>query len=144
MQKRYQTGELYKTIRQVGLPCLNVVKESHAFPQRLFSQQGSTVVEFAFVLIFLLLFAIVFLNIAGVLLAHERISYAAYSGARASSVHGNAAVAVHGTGGKIFVAKTGAVREHLTLPKILAPTTRSITIEARFNIPVEEAEGGDN
>lgn len=130
--------------RPIGLPVISKRKDFSAFKKSLLSQQGSTVVEFAFVLMFLLIFAIVFLNIAGVLLAHERVSYAAYSGARSNSVHGNAAVAVRGTGGKNFNAGTGAVWEHLILPKIVAPTTRSITIEAKFYIPVEGAEGGDN
>ncbi len=124
------------------------LRRSIAPPKKMVSEQGSTMVEFVFVLVFLFLFTMAFLQIVGVLIAHERVSYSAYIGARINSVHGKYSKAV--TRGHIFLVErdTVAVQEHLLLPmslsKLFTPGGEPMTIDAQFSLPIERSESGDN
>ncbi len=114
------------------------------------NSKGSIVVEFAVTLLFLFFFLIAFFQMTMIFLAHERVSYAAYTGARVNSVRGNVGSAVHLVRGKRF--SNGAdwvkVEERLRVPmdfrNIYKRRNNYFTVKQRFEIPREERDTGDN
>jgi len=117
------------------------------------SDQGATVVEFSVALMFLFFFLLIFFQIAMIFLAHERITYAAYIGARVQSVRGNVQRAVRMVKGKIVETKGGdfvKVKEDIELNRAFRNLykghegDRYYTISQEFEIPQEEIDTGDN
>lgn len=114
------------------------------------NQEGATVVEFSFALAFLFLFLIVFFQIAMIFLAHERVTFAAYIGARVQAVHGNVYRAVSMVKGKHVFQGGDRVTVYESLPlntafRVLNPLNSSdFLISQEVSIPVERDGGGDN
>ncbi len=119
-------------------------------PERIKDNEGAVVVEFAFSLIFLFFFLICFFQIAMIFLAHERITYAAYTGARANSVGGNVGRAVRMVKGKKYFLSGSSVtvEETLKVPidfrNIFLKTEATFDIKSKFTIPREPRDSGDN
>lgn len=123
---------------------------NQVFAKKLKEDEGGIVVEFAIALLFLFFFLLCFFQIAMILLAHERITYAAYTGARANAVKGNVGRAVRMVKGKTFSVSgsTVTVKETLKVPidfrNIYRKTESTFDIESKFTIPREPNDSGDN
>jgi preprotein translocase subunit YajC len=111
---------------------------------------GGVVVELVIALWFLFFFFVIYIQTVGTFIAHERISYSAYAGARVNVVGGNVGKAVSLTKGKAFsvMGETVLVNELLKLPIDLWDINKKgrgfFKIEARCTLPVEEGGQGDN
>lgn len=117
------------------------------------SEEGATVVEFSVALIFLFFFLLIFFQIAMIFLAHERVTYAAYVGARVHSVRGNVQRAVRMVKGKRVESRGSdytKVKENVELNKAFRNLYKGherdqyFTISQEFEIPQEETDTGDN
>jgi hypothetical protein len=122
--------------------CLLKLKES--------GDSGGVVIELAITLLFLFFFFVAYIQIVGTFIAHERISYSAYAGARVNIVGGNVGKAVVLAKGKNFsiIGQTVVVNETIKVPIDFKAIDRqggsSFNIESRCTLPQEEEEQGDN
>ena len=113
-------------------------------------ENGSSSVELAFSLVFLFIFLMVFFQMVGIFIAHERTSYSAYVGARVNSVHGNVARSVLATKSRHFyaVGEMVTVYEYKQLPMNMSEIFRHggerLRVSTNFTIPIEGGTSGDN
>ena len=116
----------------------------------LHGEKGATLVEFAFAMVYIFFFMAAFSQIVMIMVAHERISYAAYTGTRVNAVKGNVRKAVSDVnGGRVSVRGNGVkVSETLNLPldfhNIYKKGGGRFTATAEFKMPEEPADRGDN
>ncbi len=117
------------------------------------SEEGATVVEFSVALMFLFFFLLVFFQITTIFLAHERVTYAAYIGARVQSVRGHVQRSVRMVKGKKVFSRGSdriKVEEDVELNRAFRnlykgnESKKYFTISQEFEIPQEETDTGDN
>lgn len=113
-------------------------------------ERGAVVVEFGFALLFLFLFLVAFFQIAMIFMVHERVSYAAYIGARVNAVRGNVGRAVQVVRGAnpLVVGERVKVEERLDVfidfSNLYNHWDKHVIVSQTFSLPLEKMDTGDN
>jgi hypothetical protein len=114
------------------------------------AERGATLVEFAIAMVYIFFFMAAFSQIVMIMVAHERTTYAAYTGTRVNAVGGNVNRAVSDVnGGRVSVRGNSVkVSETLDLPidfnNIYKKGGGRFVTSAKFTMPKEPSDRGDN